>query len=340
MNQLLSMMNGVQQLWSTFCKMTSMNAMALMASLLVCNNCRQVSKKSNLTLISAPVPTEEPLIFAPGIISKIGTIESSITFSPDMTELYFNRREPGESHNIHTMKLTEDKWSEPALASFSTNRAFLDFHPRFSPNGDRLYFGSTRPTGGTNESTGLHQWYVEMKENGWGQPISMEAPFMNRFIMCTTPSENGNLYFTSKESEDKLEDEGIYYAINQDGDYNTVQKMGMEINHPGKWIAHPFIAADESYVIYDAERTTAHENGDLYISFNKNGAWTKSYSLGPEINTQLSEGAATVSPNGHYLFFSRGEERVREDGSTYWTGDLYWVDFIRLKEKIEHAISN
>ncbi len=155
--------------------------------------------------------------------------------------------------------------------------------------------------------------------------------------MCTTSSENGNLYFNSKEKGDKLEDEGIYYAINQDGHYDTVERLGNEINSPGKWIAHPFIAPDESYIIYDAERTSEYENGDLYISFNKNGTWTESYDLGPKINTKLSEGAATVSPDGKYLFFGRGEEKIREDGSIYWTGNIYWVNFIKLKKEfLEH----
>jgi len=62
--------------------------------------------------------------------------------------------------------------------------------------------------------------------------------------------------------------------------------------------------------------------------------------LGPKINTKLSEGAATVSPDGKYLFFSRGVEEVREDGSKVWTGNLYWVDFIKLKKEILENINS
>lgn len=32
-----------------------------------------------------------------------------------------------------------------------------------------------------------------------------------------------------------------------------------------------------------------------------------------------------VSSDGKYLSFSRSEEEVREDGTTYWTGEKYWV---------------
>lgn len=292
-------------------------------------------EKSNLTLLSDEIPMDTPLIFAHGIISMDHTLEGSITFNPKMDELFFTKRKPEESHNIYTMKLVDGTWSKPELAFFSTNKEYLDGHPRLNPKGDRLYFGSRRPLNDTIEPSGFHQWYVEKGENGWGQPIRLGKPLADRWIMCITPSENGNLYFTSREEGQKIEDEGIYFATNQEGEYTPAKKMGKEINEPGKWIAHPYIPPDESYIIYDAERTSIPENGDLYISFNKNGTWTESYNLGPEINTELSESTATVSPDGKYLFFSRGEEKVREDGSTYWLGDLYWVDFIRLRKRIE-----
>lgn len=232
-------------------------------------------------------PGLTPEVFAPGIISLDQHSEASITFSPDMKELFFARRKSGESHNLYTMKWTDGQWSNATLAPFSTNKEYLDFHPRFTPQGDRLYFGSTRPIGDPTDSTvmqhwqgkttleKLHLWSVERSQNGWGQPIPLiEQPFGGRFIMCATPSENGNLYFTSKEPDDKLEGEGIYIARNEGGKYEKVEKLGETVNGHGKWIAHPFVAPDESYVLYDAERSIGEENGDLYVSFNKNGNWS------------------------------------------------------------------
>lgn len=297
----------------------------------------QDNEKSNLTLLSSQIPTDTPLVFAPDIISIDNHASGSMTFSPDMTELVFNHRKAGEIPNIYTMKLTDGKWSKPKQAPFSTNK-HLDFHPRFTSNGNRLYFGSTRPIDDTlttsNTRRRLHQWYVEKNENGdWSEPILMGQPFLDIYIMGAIPSENGNLYFTSG-TRVGADDEGIYYSINQDGQYTSIKKMDDVINTNGRFIAHPYIAPDESYLIYDSEKSTEPNNNDLFISFNQNGSWTKSYSLGPKINTKLSEGAATVSPDGKYLFFSRNEEKVREDGSTYWVSKIYWMDFIKLKKEI------
>ncbi|GAA4271540.1 hypothetical protein U6A24_13215 [Aquimarina gracilis] len=304
----------------------------------------QDNKKSNLTLLSNQIPKDTPLIFAPGIISIEGHVSGSITFNSAMDELFFNRRKPGESHNLYTMKLIDGKWSAPKPASFSTNKEHLDFHPRFSLKGDRLYFGSTRPLNNTITTSttprGLHQWYVEKDENGvWGEPIVMTKPFLDIYIMCTTPSENGNLYFTSGEGPG-ANNEGIYYAVNQNGHYAAIERMNDVINANGKWIAHPFVAPDESYILYDSQKTSEDNNSDVFISFNKNGIWTESYSLGPKINTIINESTPTVTADGKYLFFSRGEEKVREDGSTYWTSYTYWVDFIQLKKELLEKVKS
>jgi len=33
-----------------------------------------------------------------------------------------------------------------------------------------------------------------------------------------------------------------------------------------------------------------------------------------------------VTPDGKYLFFWRGDKKVREDGSSYWLGNPHWMD--------------
>ena len=283
----------------------------------------QDSEKSNLILLSNQIPTDTALIFGQGIIST-DNYEFAITFNLEMDELYFTRRKPEEDNEIYTIKLVDGKWSEPELAFFSTNKGW-DFEPHINPKGNRLYFGSTRPLSDTLKSSGLHQWYSEKNENGWSKPIPMEKPFVDRFVMYLTSSENGNLYFTSGEKGDKPEDWVIYNSINEAGQYRSVKRMGNKINFSGKYIAHPYIAPDESYIIYDGESHSGYGDNDLYISFNKNGAWTEAHNLGPEINTDQTEMCPSVSPDGRYLFFHRGGDDK---------GDIYWIDFRPIKENI------
>ncbi|GAB4509793.1 MAG: hypothetical protein Tsb004_11350 [Allomuricauda sp.] len=275
-------------------------------------------------LLDADIPKDTPLIFGEGIIST-DDYEFAITFSPEMDELYFTRRQPEKDNEVYTMKLFDGKWSNPEPAFFTASEGW-DFEPHISPNGDKLYFGSTRALPDSLKSNGLHQWYSTKTENGWDVPIPLEPPFRDKsIIMYLTSSENENLYFTTGEKGDAPEDWVIYNSIKEDGQYKSIDRMGKEINASGKWIAHSFIAPDESYMIYDFKSDSGYGESDLYISFNQNGRWTKPYNLGPKINTDETEMAASVSPDGKYLFFHRGIENK---------GNIYWVAFDSIKENL------
>lgn len=291
----------------------------------------QVSQKSNLTLLSNQVPTDTALVFGQGIVSIDNAMDFAITFSPEMDEMYFTRRVPGERNNIYSMKLVDDSWTTPQLAFFSSNETW-EFEPHIDPKGNRLYFGSTRAINDTIKP-GLIQWYSEKTDNIWSEPIPLEEPSAETFMMYLTSSQNGNLYFTSGEKGAKPEDGGIYYAIRKEGTYSQIQRMGKEINN-GKMIAHSYIAPDESYMIFDGERPLGFGDSDLYISFNRNGSWTEAYNLGSKINTDQNEMAASVSPDGKYLFFHRGYELKEEGKDSKWLGNIYWIEFETIKEEI------
>ena len=245
-------------------------------------------------------------------------VEGTLTFNADMTEMFFARRRPKGSHNIYTSRFVAGSWTNPEPATFSRNEAILEFHPHISPDGERLYFGSRRPLISAEEAPTLRQWYCKKTEDGWSSPMAMSAPFDGRFMMRSTAAHNGNLYFTSREAGQKMQDEGIYRAINRAGKFELVEKLGDSINGIGKWTAHPYIAPDESYLIFDTETRLDFEDCDLYVSFNKDGEWSQAQKLGPEINTELCEGGATVSPDGKYLFFSRFNVNSG-------LSDFYWV---------------
>lgn len=294
----------------------------LFISTISCQN----SEKSNLTLLSNQIPVDTPLVFGPGIISIDDAMDFAITFNPEMDEMYFTRRKPEEQNKVYAMKLIDGKWTAPEVAFFSANKGW-DFEPHITPKGDILYFGSTRPLNDTIESSGMHQWYLKKNENGWSQPIPLEKPFVDRFVMYITSSENNTLYFTSSENGQG----GIYSSMREEGQDVSINKMGKEVN-TGVDIAHSYIAPDESYMIFDGERSSGFGECDLYISFKENGVWTESYNLGPKINTEQCEMTASVSPDGKHLFFHRGGEDI---------GNIYWVDFIKIKkELIENINSN
>jgi hypothetical protein len=154
----------------------------------------------------------------------------------------------------------------------------------------------------------MHIWMVERVAGGWGDPQPLDWPLSDEFAMYVTSTSDGTLYVTGQS--------GIYRSQWADGQYQPVEKLGDEINHL-RLAAHPFIAPDESYLIFDAQPGSGGRSS-LYISFHQaDGSWTMAQRMGDEINASGSELAASVSPDGKYLFFTRAT-----DGNA----DIYWVD--------------
>jgi len=241
-------------------------------------------------------------IFAPGIIATEEGFESDVKFSPNMKKVYFVKR--GGKYEERTplvIRYENNKWGNESVTDIQ--------HPIFSTDGNIIYKG--------NE-------YMERTESGWSEFKSMGPPFTDKHIMGISISDKGTFYFDQFAPPDTIG--AISYSRLVDGKYEPRQKMGKEINI-GSWIAHPYIAPDESYIMWDAVREDGYGDGDLYISFRqKDGSWEAAINLGDKINTAHQENGVRVTPDGKYLFFWRGYEKVKEDGSTYWVGNPYWVD--------------
>ena len=67
----------------------------------------------------------------------------------------------------------------------------------------------------------------------------------------------------------------------------------------------PFIAPDESYLIFQSDRDGSYGGNDLWISFkNQDDDWGQPINLGEPINSASSDFGPTITPDGKYLFFS------------------------------------
>jgi hypothetical protein len=118
--------------------------------------------------------------------------------------------------------------------------------------------------------------------------------------MYVTTALNDNAYVT-----DIFNDAGggicAYRMV--DGDYRPREKLRGGVNDHRS--AHPLIAPDESYLIFDA-------NEGFYMSFpDNNRTWSDPVQL-EEITTLGSNMTASLSPDGRLLFY-------------YANHDIYWV---------------
>lgn len=259
--------------------------------------------------ISMTKPGNIPEIFAPGIISTLFFDEFQITFTPDGKELFYTLRTASGDCRIFYSKMADGRWTQPKLAPFAFDCGEME--PKFSPN-TRLIYHSKRPLPGNsepNDSYGL--WIVTKKNSEWSEPVPYKfLPEMSQYIGYPMESNDGNIYFRGPR--------GICLAKLEDSDYKAPEVMGPEINGP-EGGSHPFIAPDESYLIFDSNgRPDSYGAADLYISFRKkDGSWSKAVNMGDRINTKHGELLGNVSPDGRWMFFTRNANKNM---------DIYWVD--------------
>lgn len=121
------------------------------------------------------------------------------------------------------------------------------------------------------------------------------------------------MYFSSNKQDDEGKNNyDIYLSDMKHGEFKPSIKLDPEINTPS-YEADVFVAPDESYVVFAANRPGGLGSGDLHVSFRKpDGTWTPSKSLGNTINTETDDFCPYVSPDGKYLFYAS-------------RGDIYWV---------------
>ena len=263
-----------------------------------------------------------PEVFAPEIINHLA--HSSPTFTPDGKKIYWSTVSGNnETRKIYYVKFENDKWSKPMIANFSGN--YHDDQPFISYDGEKLYFASKRPkTKNGNEEIDI--WISDKTEQGWAEPKTI-----NNLIGLWTPTvtRNGTIYFLEVIEGTRV----ICRAEIINGEYSEIECLNEYINKKGSLNWCPFIAPDESYLIFSSDREGQFGSGDLYISFkNRNDEWQEAINMGNTVNTDKQERFPGVSPDGKYLFFTRWH-------SSPYYHDIYWVSS-SIIEKLKKGIIN
>jgi len=260
-------------------------------------------------------PGDTPRMFAPGIVSEFSSEHSPAVFSPDLKEVYWTKEFGGP---ILFMKQENGVWTAPKRASFCSE--YGDGEPIFSPDGKKLFFLSLRPieTGGPSDKENM--WYVERAQDGWSEPKPV-SPKINAFDLhwLFSIANNGTIYFSSP-SGNSYGHRDIYSSRLINSEYTEPKNLGDVINTPG--IDHtPFIAPDESYLIYHSSgKSSSPRDNKFYISYrNEDGSWMIPIDLGQKINSIRPALCPVVTPDGKYMFFIS-------------QGDIYWVSAKVIEE--------
>jgi hypothetical protein len=237
------------------------------------------------------LPGDIPVKFAPGIVSTDDD-DSCFEISASGKEIAFSRE-----MKIYVIKQDKNMvWSSPTPLPFSGGET------SFSKDGKKIYFNSRDNFPGAKIPENV--WVTPKLNDRWDKPFPLGEPVTNQTVHAPSVAGNGNIYAS-----------GIIRLKFIDGKYQPPQQLRPAIKG-----YHPFISADESYMIFDKRPMIEGNPADLYITFrNSDDTWTEPVRLGEQINTSEMEGNAFVTPDGEYMFFTR-------------KFDVYWVkaDFIGI----------
>lgn len=271
------------------------------------------SKKEINKYLNQEQPGPVPSVFAPGLVSVKDRFEYGNTFSNDGKEFYYSVNDPNGKPQINVIRFEKNAWSAPKTILvhdvYGYNDAFL------SPDDKRLYFISDRALDGKGQKKDIDIWYVERKGDGWSEPVNPGASInanKNEYYISFT--EKGTMWFSSNAGTSDENDKNYDIRTSEfsGGKFLPNKKLGDAINTE-YYEADVYVAPDEKYVIFCSERSEGKGRGDLYISFkNTKGEWAPAKNMGDAVNTDGYEFCPYVTPDGKFLFFSRG-------------GDVYWI---------------
>jgi Tol biopolymer transport system component len=269
-------------------------------------------------------PRHEPVLFAPEIVSTRNMEHSRLVFSPDGRGIYWAVvpvpiNEETDQTRIMCVRQGGTGWRKPASLPFAPAGSCA---PALSPDGGRFYFVSSTPgTGGGGNAPRQIVWEVVRRDSGWGEPraaTSLPALPPGRMTLALSFAANGNLYFdVGGPGENGRWVWAIYVAELRDGRYGVPQPLGATINE-GRVNQNPFVAPDESFLLFSSWREGSLGGGDLYVSFRRpDRAWSRPRRLPEGVNTRAQERFPSMSPDGRYLFFTRSGGESSDD--------VYWV---------------
>lgn len=217
----------------------------------------------------------------------------------DWTTIYFDRSIPAHYHYVMYFSQSRNaKWTTPEILPFSGE--YRDSDPVISTDGNTLYFVSDRPAPGLKPNR-FHAWAVDRSVTGWKNLRPLQGPVNeNGNTEFVSLASNGNLYFTSDRRGSSFD---VYCSRLVDGKYRPAEGLGPAVND-GRYTIEAFVAPDESYILLGSFALDSIGNSDIYISYNRRGAWSKPINLGPPINTRARDYSPRISPDGKFMVFS------------------------------------
>ncbi|HEU0012936.1 MAG TPA: hypothetical protein VFQ45_04595 [Longimicrobium sp.] len=262
-----------------------------------------VRSETQLSAGTDAVPTPERVAI-PGVPD--GTVMNFPAIDPVDGSLWFSIYR-GEDFNRQTLvraPYQEGWWGIPVPVILTRDDRWGARAPRFSPDGQRLYFTSNRPRSASDTVPNWNIWSAERRGTWWGDLVSLPAPVnTDATEIHAAATAAGDLFVPSRRGG-SLGLTDIWLVRRRGDGWDVPLHLPAPINdersQPDLWVA-----PDGSWMVLVV---TDHPQGlggdDLFISRFVNGAWSTPVHLPAPINGPGYEYGPSVSPDGRMLYFN------------------------------------
>jgi Tol biopolymer transport system component len=272
-------------------------------------SCKNEMEKSKLKFFVNEIPNSTPIKFKQDLIPPNKLVHKGI-FSPNLEEYYYTISDQNFEHfDVYAIKKESGIWSEPQQAFF--NSKYSEHGMSFSPDGNSIYFSSTRPVHIDGVAPTWHIWKSDIVDGKWNKPEFVDIPNLrNKLVSHPSVTNSGRIYFHMSNLDYSEMD--IYYSKQVNGIFENADKLTLSMNlKAGK--CTPYISPKEDYLLF----ASIGNQLDLMISFNDgNGGWKNTRKLSNEINN-YGQGNPYMTPDNKFLFFTTGEH-MKNNWSVKW----------------------
>ena len=295
-----------------------MNKTIVIISIFFTLSCGYNSYDNKNVFLTASTPSDIPEEFMPHLIPSEKLIHKGV-FSPDLNEYYYTLSDKEyKKFDVFVIQKSNKEWSAPKRAFFNSD--YSDHGMSFSPDGNTIYFSSTRPTNKDSIPITWHIWKSEKINDQWSEPVFIDIPNLrHKLVSHPTISKNGTLYFHSSNLD--YSDMDIYHSTSKNGAFQTAVKTNIETNKMYDNKCTPYVSPNEEYMLF----ATIGEQLDLMISFNDGqGNWKNTKKLADKINT-FGQGNPYVTPDNKFLFYTAGKSN----------GEDWKIKWVNVEEEIK-----
>ncbi len=159
---------------------------------------------------------------------------------------------------------------------------------------------------------------LEFGEQAMKHPVPFEPKDLGGNIntvdgMEYFPSINARgdvLVYTSRTPEGEKQDEDFFASVYKDGAWQRGERLDGFLNSSDNEGAQSLSADGTELYFAGCQRMDGFGSCDIYVSYYRNGLWTKPQNLGTAINSGNWESQPSISPDGKTLYFVRGKAGV------------------------------